>query len=162
LEKLSIIIADLESHLFRLLDMLPKIPSIVFSHSFKTDHPEKYKLALAISHARIRPFQLRALFRAISRSNSLVTSIEHENGSLWFDEGSGVGSEVVYVRYWKEKQPVIVSSAFELDPEELSITKSIFSNLTHLNIALYSDVCRYLPHASPSEPHWASLGKAHK
>jgi hypothetical protein len=156
-EEQSSIIKNLERNLSRVLEMFPKISTIVLSHSYQTDHPEKYKSVLSIPHTWIQPFQLRALFRAISRSSAKITSIDTEAGSWCFDEGSGDDSKAVYIRYYKEKKPVVISSAFELDPKDLAITKSIFSNLTHLNLTIYSAIRRLHAHSPPPVTYWADL-----
>lgn len=162
-EEQDTIIAKLEGYLVRLLDMFPKISTISLSQSFRLDQqdlPEEFKLASPSDNGFVQPFQLRALFRAIFRSKSHITSLRHDTGSWWLDVRPANASGVSYVWHWMEKKPVVLSSAFELSPEDLLITKSIFRNLTRLDLTLFSLVNRkWLP--SPTlKPYWADLPKA--
>lgn len=112
---------------------------------------------LSVSQKWVWHLQLRALFRAISRSTCRITSIEMEKPSKCLDGVSCEGSRIAYAWYWKRRKPVILSSAFKFDPEDLLVTKFIFSNLTHLDLDLLSTSHMHSPPAPASDSYWADL-----
>lgn len=175
---------NLESHLGSVLLMFPKITTITLTNTFTTQ-TSSFKYALqtdTIARLWVRIPQFLSIIRAISNySQSNITKLGTEgrmvetrwkslSNSDFGDDSNMLGSAKNCIRdfetgtYLSESMPTIVSSAFDMCPADLSITRSIFHNLTHLNLALSSttepaggfDIGRP---TGPLEPCWAGLSR---
>ncbi|KAL2069491.1 hypothetical protein VTL71DRAFT_14170 [Oculimacula yallundae] len=152
---------DLELHLSRTFNLLPKVSTVILSNTFKIDSTpfhDKYKNAYrlnSVSRKWIRKDQMLALFGAISASKAQILKIKSEgywtsrkysrlNNCDFGDDDHIVGSikycipDFETAVYAKEMQPIMLADNFQLNLDELALTQAIFNNLTHLELQLFS------------------------
>ncbi|KUJ12450.1 uncharacterized protein LY89DRAFT_738239 [Mollisia scopiformis] len=150
------ILERLEKHLCQIISSLPKLSTIILCNT-AIKGSDRFKFALSensISRRWARGNQMMTLFRVISTLGSNITKIGVQGHNIqkpfrlldnvdFGYDGDKVGSIKYCLRsgfktatYTKEKIPFIHGSTLTLNADELSMTKAIFGNLTHLNLGI--------------------------
>ncbi|PVH78445.1 hypothetical protein DL98DRAFT_516772 [Cadophora sp. DSE1049] len=150
---------NLEKHLGRALERFPKINTVILSKGLKLDSMSHEARACLqqypLSRIRIRRTQWLALFQAIVEHKSPISKLmsegrwvkenyDHLDNGNFGDDSAIVGSikhcmsDLETAVYDKEIPPSILSSDFRLNSKELVLTQQVFSNLTHLELHLFT------------------------
>lgn len=175
------ILEHLEEHFRRVLSAFPKLSTITLCASYwKT--PTSFKFALredSISRQWIRRDQFLPLIKAISNTpNCNISKIQVQSRLTWgrykfldnhdFGDDENTPGSIKYclgfafdtARYPKEKIPFIYGSALSLTAEEILVAQGIFSNLTHLNLGIYTSEAVesfYTPPKDIPKKYWADF-----
>ncbi|KAH7346317.1 hypothetical protein BKA65DRAFT_274708 [Rhexocercosporidium sp. MPI-PUGE-AT-0058] len=149
----------LEMRLGQTLNQLPKINTVILSNGLKLaslsldarDALQHYY----ISRICIRKSQWLALLRAIVGQNLRISKLLSEGywvnkkysrlDNVDFGDDSDIVGSIKYcipdfetAVYAKEIPPAILASDFELSMNDLALTRRVFSNLTHLDLHLFT------------------------
>ncbi|KAF8858032.1 hypothetical protein BDZ45DRAFT_411209 [Acephala macrosclerotiorum] len=175
------ILKQLEDRLSQVVTAFPKLSTITLCNTRRHDS-NRFMSVLqrnSISRKWVRKNQFMALLRVIANTPSCNISRINVEGH-WIKKefryldncnfgddhqtpGSikcCLGPAFMTASYPKEKVPFIPDSSFRLNVQELSTTKSIFSNLTQLNLGIFTTVPLeefYMDPADVSQTYWAEF-----
>lgn len=175
------ILKQLEGHLSQVVAAFPKLSTIIICntrvHEFDRFMPVLQRNS--VSRKWVRKNQFMALIRVVGNTPSCNISRINVEGH-WIEKpyryldncdfgddhqtpGSikyCLGPAFMTASYPKEKIPFIHGSSFSFNTHELSTAKSIFSNLTHLNLGIFTAVpCEefYMDPADVPKAYWAEF-----